>query len=120
MVRPALRRSPVREPIRMPKVEGLVPPSPLDAWESEIQVMIATGKAKGYLTYEELNTALPEEAPSPEMMDRILMVLDLAAIEIIDGGDARVRERAAARARGEVEPMVPEKDRKPSALDLPI
>ena len=56
----------------MVKLDGLVPPSPLDAWESEILELIEKGKAKGYLTYEELNTALPEEAPSPEMMDRIL------------------------------------------------
>ena len=103
----------------MQKVEALVPPSPLDEIEREITALVETGRAKGYLTYEEMNTSLPEEAPSPEMMDRILMVVDLAGVEIIDGGDAKVRERAAARARGEPEP--PSKNAgKPSALDLPI
>jgi len=105
----------------MIRVEALVAPSPLDPWEPEIQALISAGKAKGYLTYEELNTAPPEEAPSPEMMDRILMVLDLVGSDIIDGSYSRARDRAAARARGEPEPVaVPEKDRKPSALDLPI
>ena len=103
----------------MQKVEALVPPSPLDEIEREITALVETGRAKGYLTYEEMNTSLPEEAPSPEMMDLILMVVDLAGVEIIDGGDAKVRERAAARARGEPEP--PSKNAgKPSALDLPI
>jgi hypothetical protein len=95
-------------------------PSVLDPWEPEIEALAAAGKAKGYLTYEEMNTAAPELAPSPEMMDRILQAMDVLRMEIIDGGDAVRRERAASRARGEVEPVVPEKDRKPSALELPI
>jgi RNA polymerase primary sigma factor len=97
----------------------LVPPSPLDPWEPEIEALVAAGKAKAYLTYEELNTALPEQAPSPEMMDRILQCVDLAGIEVLDGGDARMRERRAARARGDVDPEQAGKDQKPSALDLP-
>ena len=97
----------------------LVPPSPLDPWEPEIEALVAAGKAKAYLTYEELNTALPEQAPSPEMMDRILQCVDLAGIEVLDGGDARMRERRAARARGDVDPADAGKDQKPSALDLP-
>ena len=97
----------------------LVPPSPLDPWEPEIEALVAAGKAKAYLTYEELNTALPEQAPSPEMMDRILQCVDLAGIEVLDGGDAKMREKRAARARGDVDPSEEGKDRKPSALDLP-
>ena len=95
-------------------------PSVLDPWEPEIEALAAAGRAKGYLTYEEMNTAAPELAPSPEMMDRILQAMDAAGLEIIDGGDAVRRERAASRARGDVEPVVAEKDRKPSALELPI
>ncbi|MCC7137693.1 MAG: RNA polymerase subunit sigma-70, partial [Planctomycetes bacterium] len=98
---------------------ALVPPSPLDPWEADILALLTRAKEKGYLTYEELNTAAPELAPSPEMMDRILMVLDLNTIEVVDGDVGVVRERAAARARGE--PPPPDKrDGKPSALDLPI
>ncbi len=95
-------------------------PSVLDPWEPEIEALAAAGRAKGYLTYEEMNTAAPELAPSPEMMDRILQAMDTLGLEIIDGGDAVRRERAAARARGDVEPVVGDKDRKPSALELPI
>ena len=98
---------------------ALVPPSPLDPWEADILALLTRAKEKGYLTYEELNTAAPELAPSPEMMDRILMVLDLNTVEVVDGDVGVVRERAAARARGE--PPPPDKrDGKPSALDLPI
>jgi RNA polymerase primary sigma factor len=95
----------------MAHVEPLVPPSPLDAWEPDITALLEAAKRKGYLTYEELNTAIPEEAPSSEMMDRILQVLDLNKVEVIDGDLARRRERAAAMERGEI-PSPPTPDEK--------
>ena len=64
------------------RVDPFVPPSPLDETEPEILELIETGKKRGYLTYEELNTAEPEKAPCPAMMDRILQTLDLEEIEV--------------------------------------
>ncbi|MBL9089182.1 MAG: RNA polymerase sigma factor RpoD [Planctomycetia bacterium] len=104
----------------MANVEGLVPPSPLDPWEPEITALLELAKQKGYLTYEELNTAAPELAPSPEMMDRILMVLDLNGVEVVDGSVGAVREKDARRARGEAVDSESLRDKKPSALELPI
>jgi len=101
------------------RVDPYVPPSPLDETEPEIVALIETGKKRGYLTYEELNTAEPELAPCPAMMDRILQTLDLEEIEVLDGGDAQRREEAAALARGEL-PDTDGRDGKPSSLDLPI
>ena len=89
------------------RVDPFVPPSPLDETEPEILELVETGKKRGYLTYEELNTAEPEQAPCPAMMDRILQTLDLQKIEVIDGGDAVRREREAALARGELPPEDP-------------
>ena len=108
------------------RVDPFVPPSPLDETEPEILELVETGKKRGYLTYEELNTAEPEQAPCPAMMDRILQTLDLQKIEVIDGGDAVRREREAALARGELPPEDPPPTRRgkggatESALDLPI
>jgi RNA polymerase primary sigma factor len=100
------------------RVDPYVPPSPLDETEPEILALIQTGKKRGYLTYEELNTAEPEEAPCPAMMDRILQSLDLERIEVIDGGVAAIRERRAAEARGDA--SIPDAPGGESALDLPI
>jgi RNA polymerase primary sigma factor len=111
------------------RVDPFVPPSPLDEREPEILALIDTAKKRGYLTYEELNTAEPEKAPCPAMMDRILQTLDLERVEVIDGDVARRREREAYERRGEPVPNhlldkprrtteVP--DLKESALDLPI
>ncbi len=96
---------------------------PLDPWERDIVALLDLAKQKGYLTYEELNTAAPELAPSPEMMDRILMVLDLNGIEIVDGSrGGGAREGRARRARGEATSPTARacSDRRRSALDLPI
>ncbi|MGH7360248.1 MAG: RNA polymerase sigma factor region1.1 domain-containing protein, partial [Candidatus Methylomirabilales bacterium] len=38
----------------------------------ELKALIALGKKKGYLTYEEMNTHLPEDVTSPEQIDKIL------------------------------------------------
>ena len=51
------------------RVDPFVPPSPLDETENDILVLIDTAKKRGYVTYEELNTGEPEEAPCPAMTD---------------------------------------------------
>ena len=110
------------------RVDPFVPPSPLDEIEKDILVLIETGKKRGYLTYEELNTAEPELAPCPAMMDRILQRLDLENMEVLDGGVAEARERRRALERGAASgedgrsgsQVEREADKLASALDLPI
>jgi RNA polymerase primary sigma factor len=86
----------VREPVS---------PSPLDEVEPEIRALVERGRGKGYLTYHELNPGAPEKAPSPEMIDRMLMIVDLAGVDVIDGGEITgrggpTRPRPAAGERG--------------------
>ncbi len=107
------------------RVDPFVPPSPLDEIEAEIAELVQTGKKRGYLTYEELNTAEPEKAPCPAMMDRILQRLDLEQMEVIDGEVAKQREREAYEKRGQPLPehlqlRSRRDDGKESALNLPI
>ncbi len=49
---------------------------------ADLQRLISKGRAKGYLTYDEVNNALPET--SPEGMDDMIMVLDEMDIQLID------------------------------------
>jgi RNA polymerase primary sigma factor len=60
--------------------------------ESQIEVLIKRGKEKGYLTYEEMNEDLPEEAVSPARLDRLLMTLDEAGIALMDESDVQKRQ----------------------------
>ena len=51
------------------------------------------GKEKGYLTYDELNDMLPDDADiSPEKIDDILMMLDELGVDLIDETEVESRD----------------------------
>jgi len=49
-----------------------------------LKALIVKGKKRGYLTYEEVNEVLPEEATSPETIDETLMMFDEMNIDVVD------------------------------------
>jgi len=55
--------------------------------ENQIQSIVDRGKEKGYLTYEELNEDLPEEAATPSRLDSLLATLDEKGIDLLDEAD---------------------------------
>jgi RNA polymerase primary sigma factor len=63
-----------------------------DALDASVKKLIAKGKQRGYLTYEEMNDDLPEEAVSPDRLDSLLMALDELGIELLDESEAAQRE----------------------------
>jgi RNA polymerase primary sigma factor len=52
-----------------------------------IKKLIEKGEKKGYLTYEEMNDDLPEDAVSAVRLDRLLATLDERGISLIDEAD---------------------------------
>jgi RNA polymerase primary sigma factor len=50
----------------------------------EVQQLIEMGKSKGFLTYDEVNDALPADMAAPEQMDDVLGALGDEDIEIVD------------------------------------
>ena len=50
----------------------------------DLKKLIAIGKERGRLTYEEVNDLLPGEVTSPEEIDEILTILGNENIEIVD------------------------------------
>jgi len=50
----------------------------------EVRKLIDTGKEKGYLTYEEVNNALPPGVLSSEQIDDMMMLFVELGIEIVD------------------------------------
>ncbi|MBN1353311.1 MAG: RNA polymerase sigma factor RpoD [Candidatus Omnitrophica bacterium] len=49
-----------------------------------IEKLIALGREKGHLTYEELNNVLPEDMFSSEDIDKVMDILDKADIALVD------------------------------------
>jgi len=52
-----------------------------------IDYLLNLGTDRGFLTYEELNTKLPDEVVSPEKLDALLMMIDEMGIKLIDETD---------------------------------
>jgi RNA polymerase primary sigma factor len=55
--------------------------------ENEVKQLIHLGKEKGYLTYDELNNALPADMVSSEKLDDLMVMFGEMDIEIIDAPD---------------------------------
>jgi RNA polymerase primary sigma factor len=60
--------------------------------EQQIKDLIESGKEKGYLTYEEMNKKLPEEAVTPTRLDSILTTLDEMGITLLDEADVQKQD----------------------------
>src|SRR5436190_1101351 len=46
--------------------------------------LVDTGKSKGYLTYDQVNDYLPDEAVTPEKLDNLLIALEEMGIELVN------------------------------------
>ncbi len=55
--------------------------------EEKIKDIVEKGKKKGYITYEEMNDELPDQAISPNRLDSLLMTLDELGVQILDEAD---------------------------------
>jgi RNA polymerase primary sigma factor len=62
--------------------------------EQKIKKLIEKGQKKGFLTYEEVNKGLPDEAVSPTRLDRLLSTLDEMGIGLLDKEDVPASDMA--------------------------
>ena len=60
--------------------------------EAQIKAIVEKGRARGYLTYEEVNEDLPDEAVTPNRLDELLTTLDEHGIKLLD--EAEVEKKA--------------------------
>lgn len=60
-----------------------------------LKELLAAGKEKGHLTYEEVNNILPEDVVSSEEIDEILTILGEENIKIIDANQEAKKEVAS-------------------------
>jgi RNA polymerase primary sigma factor len=74
----------------------------LDSIASAIKKMVARGKERGYLTYDELNAALPQDQVSSEQIEDTMTMLSELGINLIESEESE--EPAEAEAEdGEAE-----------------
>src|SRR5215472_9381046 len=81
----------------------------LDTVQAAIRKMMARGKERGYVTYDDLNAALPADQVSSEQIEDTMAQLSEAGINVVEseeGEDTAVAEANAeeeAESRGNVD-----------------
>ncbi len=83
----------------------------MDPMAQDLELLIASGAKRGYLTYDEVNAYLPNEDVSPEKLDDLLQAIESRGIELV--------EDAPLSAIGHVTPMRPIDTHEISSSDSP-
>ncbi|MGD9724763.1 MAG: sigma-70 family RNA polymerase sigma factor [Pirellulales bacterium] len=93
----------------------------MDHSNKDLDELVAKGKSQGYLTYDEVNNYLPDEAVNPEKLDSLLVALDEMGIELVNEPPDAVGLTATAHdtAGDELVAAIPAKDL-PKLSDDPI
>jgi len=60
----------------------------LDTLNAEVKKMIARGKERGYVTYDELNAALPPDQVSSEQIEDTMSMLSEAGINVVENEES--------------------------------
>ncbi|HSV26981.1 MAG TPA: RNA polymerase sigma factor RpoD, partial [Sedimentisphaerales bacterium] len=81
-----IKKNVSQETPKAPVVEETQVPH-IDPVDEKINAIIEKGRKKGFLTYEEMNEELPEEAVTPNRLDNLLMTLDEIGISLVDESD---------------------------------
>ena len=94
-------------------VEKGHPASPKRKISKELSELIALGKEKGHLTFEEVNNILPVNIVSSEEIDDILSILGDENIKLVDTEEDMTKEAVAEEAQEE------KKEESPAAEGVP-
>ena len=56
----------------------------VDHSDIDLEELVALGKSQGYLTYDQVNEYLPDEAVNPDKLDSLLVALDELGISLFN------------------------------------
>ena len=59
----------------------------IDLNEATIKKLVAKGKRKGYLTYDELNAALPQDELSSEQIEDVMSAISEMGVNIVESDE---------------------------------
>jgi RNA polymerase primary sigma factor len=75
----------------------------LDNISASIKRLVARGKERGYVTYDELNAALPQEQVSSEQIEDTMAMLSELGVNMVEGDEAEEPEAVTAVDEGDAE-----------------
>src|ERR1700686_4429679 len=94
----------------------LVPSDPAVDLQERVRDMVKLAKEQGYVTYDDINEALPENMADPEEMEQLINRLRSMEVDIIDASEVDRYKDGKKDADDEEE----EKDQKLDILDDPV
>src|SRR5580704_10643881 len=72
----------------------------LDAVAATIKKMVARGKERGYVTYDELNAALPPEQVSSEQIEDTMTMLSELGVNVVESEEADEADEESGDGEG--------------------
>ena len=75
----------------------------LDVQSAAVKRLIARGKERGYITFDELNAVLPPEQNSSEQIEDVMANLNEMGIQVVEGEETDETEAPAAKVKEEAE-----------------
>ncbi|EMB17047.1 sigma-70 family RNA polymerase sigma factor [Rhodopirellula europaea] len=75
--------------------------------DQDLSQLIARGTKDGFLTYDEVNTYLPDEDVNPEKLNSLLLALENRGIQLIEASEKKARDAAARRPSPNVRGLRP-------------
>src|ERR1035437_662272 len=69
----------------------------LDVQSASVKKLIAKGKERGYVTFDELNAVLPPEQNSSEQIEDVMANLNEMGIQVVEGEEAEEGDRKSTR-----------------------
>jgi RNA polymerase primary sigma factor len=69
----------------------------LDTQSGAVKRLIAKGKERGYITFDELNAVLPPEQNSSEQIEDVMSMLSEMGIQVVEGEESEEGEAVAAK-----------------------
>ena len=70
----------------------------LDTNAAAVKRLIAKGKERGYITFDELNAVLPSDQNSSEQIEDVMAMLSEMGIQVVEGEESEDGEAAPAKA----------------------
>ena len=67
----------------------------LDTQSAAVKRLLARGKERGYITFDELNAVLPPDQNSSEQIEDVMAMLNEMGIQVVEGEDSEEPEPAA-------------------------
>ncbi len=77
----------------------------IDLNDAKVKKLIARAKKRGYLTYDELNEALPQDQMSSEQIEDIMSAISEMGVNIVEKDEDSDDEPDAEEAEDEIEPV---------------